>query len=126
MSESRALTIFEAPVRKYPWADDQEVLEALQAMSFHVGNVARYFGVKRRDLAARIAETPDLQLEQVDFIEEAVDDAEAHFIDAARKGNKEAVVGLLNSRGKARGYGKQEAVMEGLEVVIRQISKEPS
>lgn len=126
MSESRALTILEAPPRRYEWATDQEVVEALQAMNFHVANVARYFGVKRRELDARIKETPDLQLEQIDFIEEAVDDAESHFIDAARKGNKEAVIGLLNSRGKARGYGKQEAVMEGLEVVIRQISKEPS
>lgn len=126
MSESRALTILEAAPRRYEWATDQEVLEALQAMEFHVGNAARFFGVKRRELANRIAETPDLQLEQVDFIEEAVDDAESHFIRAAKAGNKEAVVGLLNSRGKARGYGKQEAVMEGLEVVIRQISKEPS
>lgn len=126
MTDCRALTILEAAPRRYEWASTQEVIDALYEHEFHVAKTARFFGVPRRELAARIAETPDLQLEQTDFIEEAVDDAEGHFIRGARAGNKEAVVGLLNSRGKARGYGKQEAVMEGLEVVIRQISKEPS
>lgn len=124
MSDCRALTLLEAPPRRYTWATDQEVIEVLHECLFHVGKTARYFGVKRRELAARIAETPELQLEQTDFIEEAVDDAEEHFIGAARRGQKEAVVGLLNSRGKTRGYGKQENTVEGIEVVVRQISKE--
>lgn len=124
MTDCRALTLLEAPPRRYLWGTDQEVIEALHEHHFHVGQTARFFGVKRRELAARIAETPELQLEQTDFIEEAVDDAELHFVSAARAGQKEAVVGLLNSRGKTRGYGKQDQTGEAIEVVIRQIAKE--
>lgn len=121
---SNELILFEAPARKYPWASDQEVIDALAANEFHVGQTAMIFGVKRRVLAQRIAETPELQLEQIDFIENAVDDAEGHFIRGARAGNKEAVVGLLNTRGQSRGYGKQDKnLTEGIEVIVRQISK---
>lgn len=120
-----ALIVIEVPPSKYPWATDQEVIDALHAHSFHIGRTARFFGVKRHVLANRIAETPALALEQQDFVEEVVDDAELHFLERASKGAVNEVAGVLNSLGRKRGYGKQDKdVGELLEVVIRKIASE--
>lgn len=115
-----SLIVIQQPRSEYDWATDLEVLEALNALDFHIGKAARALGVQRNVLRKRIDMTPDLLIAERDYDQEIVDDAEWHLRKNASAGNGAAGAALLNAKGVDRGYGKQaRELTEGIEVLIR-------
>lgn len=90
----------------------QQISETLIAVAGNISEAARRLGVGRTALHRRISKSPMLQRLIADQREALCDDAEACVASAVRGGDSKTAQWYLTSSaaGRARGYGKHDAV----------------
>jgi hypothetical protein len=121
MSDCRDLVVFE-PGHGFPYASDEELAVMLAECNFNLGRVAKILGIKRRILYEKVTATPELMLDKKDFDEELVDDAEEQLMESARGGKPNAIMKILESKGRDRGYGKQENLGSTITIEVRRLA----
>lgn len=80
------------------------VAKALTATHGNVSAAARALGVSRRAIGKRIDADPALKQAVIDARETILDDAERSLADAVKAGAPWAVVFVLKTQGRGRGY----------------------
>lgn len=95
-------------------AESATIQDIAYALRENLGNLtmaARFLGMKRRVLKFRIEETPALRRLLEDIMEENLDVAEYNLMSQAHEGVLPAIITVLKTLGKHRGYS-EKATME--------------
>lgn len=78
----------------------------------NIAAIARHFGVSRGTIYNRMAESPTLATAIEDERETMLDNAESALYKQAMEGNTTALIFLLKTQGKQRGYTERVEVQE--------------
>lgn len=86
---------------------DEQIVEAMLKSCCVVVEAAKLLKVNRSSLSRRINSHPKLKTACLGAFEEVLDGAESELHKAIKAGNLRAVIFLLETRGKHRGYARR-------------------
>ena len=99
----------------------QDLVDAIHKYNGNISAVARAFGVTRSTIYSHIEKRPELKDLIQDERESMLDDAESELYKQAKRGNTTALIFMLKTRGKERGYVERQEITgkDGNSIVVR-------
>lgn len=95
---------------KHKGLTEKTIAEALQASAGMLTMAARKLGVGHSALCYRLDKSPALQAARIEAKESILDLAEIKLFENIKKGDNQAIMFLLRTKGKHRGYVEAEKV----------------
>jgi predicted transcriptional regulator len=101
----------------------KDLVDAIVKYDGNISAIARAFGVTRSTIYSHIEKRPELKKLIQDEREAMLDDAESELYKQAKRGNITALIFMLKTRGRERGYVERQehTGADGKDIVIRVI-----
>ena len=103
--------------RTKQWSDE-EIIGAIRAEHGNISAAARQLGCDRSTITGRAEESEEIRRVIDEETETLLDEGEAKLAEAVRSGEKWAILYLLSTKGKRRGYTKEQIVDLHQHIVV--------
>lgn len=101
----------------------QDIANALEEVDGNLAKAAALLGVRRGKLVTAISRDTDLRELHEDYLERAIDNAQANVFEAVEAKNYQASCFLLSTLGKDRGYStKSELTLKARVIPLEELT----